>query len=76
MTLSDYLTAENLKPAQFAKVSGVSPSIIGRLLNGSRGVSLEVALRISEATGGNVRLNELIRKRPDLAPTPSEGQAA
>lgn len=62
MTLSDYLAAEKLKPAQFAQAIGVAPSVIGRLLNGTRGVSLEVALKIKEATGSRVEMQELVRK--------------
>jgi len=58
---------------ELAEAVGCSQQQISYLLNEADRISGEMALRISRATSGEVTLADL---RPDLAPTPSEGQAA
>ncbi len=54
MTLAEYLAEKDLKPSHFAEAIKVEPSTILRMLSGTRGPSLIMALRIEEATGGLV----------------------
>ena len=54
MTLTEYLSDQSLKPTQFATSLGVEPSTIIRMVNGERRPSLDMALRIEEATEGKV----------------------
>lgn len=63
MTLDEYLKKEGISPSAWAKKVGISQPIITRFLSGKRGVSLETALRIQEATAGMVRVEELKSKR-------------
>lgn len=59
MNLKDYLEKENISPSAWAKKVGISQPIISRFLAGGRGVSLATALRIQEATNGQVRVEDL-----------------
>jgi plasmid maintenance system antidote protein VapI len=64
MKLSAYLEREGVKPSQFAYRLGVEPSTITRLLSGERSCSLDMAIRIEEATDGEVAPRELIQLEP------------
>ena len=61
MKLSDYLERESLTASRFAAHLGVEPSTITRLINGERGCSLDLAIRIEHATDGEVAPRELIQ---------------
>lgn len=74
MTLSEYLDAAGLKPAQFAQELGVEPSTITRMLSGARGPSLEMALRIEAATTGQVTPKDWARD--GVPPTDTKQVAA
>lgn len=73
MTLAEFLETSKIKPAQFAQTLGVEPSTISRIVNGDRGPSLEMALRIEAATGGKVTPRDLSK---DAAPEPVSERAA
>lgn len=60
MTLFDYRKRRGLTQGDFAAILGISKSYFSQIENGF-GCSLELALRIEEATGGLV-------KPADLAP--------
>lgn len=64
MRLAEYLAEETLKPAEFARRINVQPSTISRLLDGRRGASLNLAIKIRDATGGCVSLDEIAPERP------------
>lgn len=70
MKLADYIAANGLTPAAFARKAGVQPSTIFRLLNGSRRAESETAAKITAATNGLVTIQDL---RPDLYPPKPEG---
>lgn len=72
MTLTEYLEAEGLKPAQFAQALGAEPSTVTRLVNRDRGPSLDMALRIEAATKGQVT----VRDWPSAEPAPATDAAA
>lgn len=59
MTLSDYLTAERIKPAAFARKAGLAASTITRILDGTRRPLLDVAVKIVRATDGRVSFEDL-----------------
>lgn len=73
MTLSEYLDAAGLKPAQFAQALGVEPSTITRMISGARGPSLDMALRIEAATIGQVTPKDWVK---DEAPPADTKQVA
>ncbi len=59
MSLQEYLDKEKISASAWAKKVGIPQPVITRLIAGSRGVSLKTALRIQEATGGQVRVENL-----------------
>lgn len=59
-SLSEWISAHTTQ-AKFARVIGCSESHLSLLLDGKRGASLSLALKISEATGGAVPLRALLR---------------
>lgn len=62
MKLGAYLKARDLTDSAFARLLGVSPATIQRIqISGthSRTASLALALRIEQATGGEVAADEL-----------------
>ncbi len=60
MKLKGYLKKHRLKPTVWAKRHGISPSIISRYLNGKTTLSKENALKIDDATYGDVTALELL----------------
>lgn len=52
--LRKYIASRGLTQAQFAELVGCTPAMICRLLNGSKRPSLQLAIRIEEATRGRV----------------------
>jgi plasmid maintenance system antidote protein VapI len=59
MSLHEYLAEEQISPTAWAKKVGIPQPVISRLLAGTRTVSLKTAIRIQEATGGQVRVEDL-----------------
>lgn len=59
--LHDHLRTAGKRPAALAKELGVTPSTITRILRGERKPSVDLARRISQATGLSVDV-----LRPDI----------
>lgn len=59
MSLQEYLRKEGISPSAWAKTVGIPQPVISRFLSGERGLSLATALRIQEATGGQVWVEDL-----------------
>lgn len=59
-SLSQWIDA-NMTQAEFARAVECSQSHLSLVLKGERGVSLKLAKRISEATGGAVPIETLAR---------------
>ena len=49
---------EEISQAQFAKMSGCSEGHLSQIIAGKRGVSLKTARKISDATGGAVKVDD------------------
>jgi DNA-binding transcriptional regulator YdaS (Cro superfamily) len=65
--LEKYLEKTNETPTAFARRSGVPQPTIWRALNSKRPVSPENALKIEQATDGEIKRYELLYPdRPDL----------
>jgi len=60
MNLQEYLQKEGVSPSAWAKKCGIAQPVITRFLSGKRGLSLTTAIRIQEATGGQVRIEDLV----------------
>lgn len=60
MKLKEFLEENRLTMRQFAIKANVTEALISNICNHKKDVFLSVALRISEATGGEVSLPELI----------------
>ena len=60
MRLQDYLITNNLTPAKFSEIVGVSPSMIYRLSGASRHPSPALMKRIARATRGQVMPNDFV----------------
>lgn len=63
MNIPEYLEANGLQQAEFARQLGVSPGLVWQWLNGETKVTAERAVQIEAATGGQVTREEI---RPDL----------
>jgi len=61
MTLQEYLEKERLSLSEFAKASSVPIATLSRFISGQRGLSLESAIKISDATGNKVAIVDLTR---------------
>jgi transcriptional regulator with XRE-family HTH domain len=59
--LTDWIEA-NTTQAQFARDAKCSESHLSLILKGKRGVSLPLAQRLSDATGGNIPPRAFIRQ--------------
>lgn len=66
MTLQDYLSANGINQADFAKRIGVSRPYVCLLALGTKTPSLEVALSIQEVTGGEVSVNQWKRNESPI----------
>lgn len=62
MTLYDYRKKRGLTQSEFAAILGISHSYFSQIENG-QGCSLILALRIEDATGGNVKPADLAAAR-------------
>jgi DNA-binding transcriptional regulator YdaS (Cro superfamily) len=62
-SLQKYLEKEKFTPSAWARQIGVSQPVITRYLAGKRGLSLRSALLIQEATQGEVRAEDLVKKK-------------
>lgn len=60
MTLERYLKRHDLTASAFAKHAGVATSTITRILRGEMSPTLGLAKRIETATGGKVRIREMV----------------
>ena len=60
MRLHEYLQKNNLTQVDIAKLAEVSPSAISKILRYDSGITLNVAVRISRATKGQVSPEELV----------------
>jgi transcriptional regulator with XRE-family HTH domain len=58
MKLLAYLAQEKIKPREFAERVGISQPFMSRLLHGQRRPGGQLAMKIEEATGGNVTLRD------------------
>jgi len=67
--LAGYIAREKASQAEFAREVGCSEPHLSLVLKGERGVSLKLAKRISQATGGEVPVEDLEfeRKEPETA---------
>jgi transcriptional regulator with XRE-family HTH domain len=71
MWLKDWLTKEGKSQAEFAAMSGIGESLLSKYLSGDRKPSISRALKIKEATKGEVSLpdwpEEVKSKEPKVA---------
>lgn len=58
--LLEYLRKKNLTYEEFAAVSGVSASYLFRVATGQREASVAVMRKIAKATGGALRVADLV----------------
>ncbi|MFC2248779.1 helix-turn-helix domain-containing protein [Labrys portucalensis] len=61
MTLSDFITANNLTDSAFARQINVSRQALARYKAGDRRPEWHVIARIVEATQGNVTANDFLK---------------
>ena len=62
MKLKTYLKRANIRPAEFARMTGASPSTVSRWLDGSRRPGAEQIFVIARATCGEVRFGDFYPK--------------
>ncbi len=60
MKLKGYFKKHKLKPTKWAIENNISPSIISRYLNNKTTMSKENAVKIEDATHGDVSILELL----------------
>jgi transcriptional regulator with XRE-family HTH domain len=60
MKLNEWLAREGMLQRAFAEKVGANPSTISLILSGMRNPSLDLAVRIEEATKGRVKVREWI----------------
>jgi DNA-binding transcriptional regulator YdaS (Cro superfamily) len=71
-SLQEFIEKEGVSPSAWAKKVGISQPVITRFLSGSRGISLRTALRIQEATGGQVRVEDFNGPEKNIFGNPGE----
>lgn len=64
MKLIDYLKAESLTVADFAAKIGEAENTIRKIVYSQRQPSLPLAVKISEATEGQVAPSEMVKDEP------------
>lgn len=64
MKLHDYLKKEGETRRSFAQKAGISRAMVSHIATGRATPSIETALRIQEATGGEVTAKDLIPDHP------------
>lgn len=67
MNLADYLRTTSQRASDLAAAVGCETSTITRFLRGERTPSLDIALRIQQATGGEVTPHDLLNSHPESA---------
>ena len=60
MKLAEYLRKNNITHGEFACMVGVQRPHITHILNGRKNPSIELAVRIEDATNGKVTLKDLM----------------
>ena len=60
MTLKDYLKNKKISVSNFAKIAGLKQPYVSLISNGNRRPSPNTALRIEQATGGQVTRMEFL----------------
>lgn len=63
MRLETYLSKQNLRQADFAKLVGVTPATVSRLIAGQLSPSLDLAARIEDATKRKVPMRSWVDTR-------------
>jgi plasmid maintenance system antidote protein VapI len=53
--LATWLARKGMKPTHFAREVGVQPSFVSMMIAGERGASLKMAVKMSKATGGDLK---------------------
>lgn len=61
MRLIDYLKTRNITVAEFAATIGEAENTVRKIVYGQRQPSLPLAVKISEATGGETPPSDLIK---------------
>ena len=69
MKLKDHLKTNKIKKKTFAHNIGIHHVYLSQILGGYRNPSPKLALRIQQATGGQVTINELLYPSQTLHPT-------
>jgi len=59
MGLKKFLRDQKRKPSHFARELGISKSYFSEIVNGKKGVSLDLAFKIERATKGAVTAKDL-----------------
>lgn len=67
MKLTEYLSAAGHSATDFAAILGCETSTVTRILKGERSPSVHLAVKIEEATGGQVTPKDFVSDEP--APT-------
>ena len=70
MTLDEFLSAERGRQVKLARRLGVASSTISDIRSGRSAPSLDLAIRIEDATGGQVTARELAG--PPIDPAPAD----
>ena len=65
--LAEHIAATNKPKAEFARRVGCSQGHLSLILSGARGVSLNLAKRISDETNGRVPIESLVLVREGAA---------
>lgn len=60
--LNRYLKDRKRRPAEFARELGISKSYLSEILNGKKGVSLDLALKIERITKGGVSTKDMAHR--------------
>lgn len=66
MTLQEYLEANSMSQAEFARRVGITDQTVCDFLAGRKAFSDETALKIERATDGEIRFVDV--KHPDVVP--------
>lgn len=66
--LLSYLKATKTRQADFAAIVGVSQATVSKLIGGSVAPSLELAVRIERATGGEVKATSWVPETESFCP--------
>jgi len=62
MKLDDYLVKNNLTQKEFAKTTGIHPVNLNKYIKGKKIPNISTALKIREATNGEVDISDLVEE--------------